>query len=161
AALLERVEAANAGAPMTFFEITTAAAFLAFAETPADILLLEVGLGGRLDATNLVARPALTCTTPTDPDHQKYLGDGPAEIAAEKAGILKPGVACIVAAQKPDAMDRIAAQASAVGAPLLLEGRDWEVAARKDGFSYRGPRWSLDLPRPNLSGAHQIHNAGT
>ena len=160
AALLERVEAANAGEAITFFEITTAAAYLAFAETPADILLLEVGLGGRLDATNVVARPAVTCITPVDLDHQKYLGDTLAEIAGEKAGILKPRVPAVISAQRPEAMAPIAMRAEAIGTPLLLEARDWRVAPRKNGFRYEGPRWKLDLPKPNLLGAHQVHNAG-
>ena len=160
AALLERVEAANAGAEITFFEITTAAAFLAFAETPADILLLEVGLGGRLDATNVVARPAVTCITPVDLDHQKYLGDTLAAIAAEKAGILKPRVPAIISTQIAEAMAPIAMRAEEIGTPLLLEERDWRVARAKTGFRYEGPRWKLDLPAPNLLGPHQFHNAG-
>jgi len=160
-ALLERVEAVNAGAPMTFFEITTAAAFLAFAEVPADILLLEVGLGGRLDATNMIAKPAVTCITPVDLDHQKYLGETLAVIAAEKAGILKAGVPAIVSQQQPEALRPIAERAAEVGAALLLEARDWRVEpSRGGGFVYEGPRWKLELPSPNLPGAHQIHNAG-
>jgi dihydrofolate synthase/folylpolyglutamate synthase len=159
-ALLERVEAANDGAAITFFEITTAAAFLAFAETPADVLLLEVGLGGRLDATNLVARPAASCITPVDLDHQKYLGDTLAAIAAEKAGILKPRVPAVIAAQRPEAMAPIAVRAEEIGAPLLIEERDWRVLPGGNGFRYEGPRWRLDLPRPGLPGAHQVHNAG-
>jgi dihydrofolate synthase/folylpolyglutamate synthase len=159
-ALLERVEATNAGAEITFFEITTAAAFLAFAETPADILLLEVGLGGRLDATNVVAKPAVTCITPVDLDHQKYLGDTLAAIAGEKAGILKPRVPAIVSAQRPEAMAPIAMRAEAIGTPLLLEQRDWRAVPGRDGFRYEGPRWTLDMPKPNLLGAHQFHNAG-
>jgi len=159
-ALLERVEAANAGAEITFFEITTAAAFLAYAETPADILLLEVGLGGRLDATNVVARPAVTCITPVDLDHQKYLGDTLAAIAAEKAGILKPRIPAIVSAQPPEAMGAIAMRAEDIGTSLLLEDRDWRVAPHEAGFRYEGPRWRLDLPAPRLLGAHQFHNAG-
>ncbi len=160
AALLERVEAANAGAEITFFEITTAAAFLAFAETPADLLLLEVGLGGRLDATNVVARPAVTCITPVDLDHQKYLGDTLAAIAGEKAGILKPRVPAIVSAQFAEAMAPIAMRAESIGTPLLVEEREWRVERTSAGFRYKGPRWTLDLPRPNLLGAHQYHNAG-
>jgi len=159
--LLERVELANAGAPMTFFEVTTAAAFLAYAESPADILLLEVGLGGRLDATNMIERPAVTCITPVDMDHQKYLGETLAAIGAEKAGILKTGVPAILGTQRPEAMRAIAERAVAVGAPLLLEGRDWRAARnRLGGLLYEGPRWQLDLPAPNLPGAHQFHNAG-
>jgi dihydrofolate synthase/folylpolyglutamate synthase len=158
--LLERVEAANAGAEITFFEITTAAAFLAFAETSADILLLEVGLGGRLDATNLVARPVASCITPIDLDHQKYLGDTLAAIAAEKAGILKPRIPAVISEQRPAAMAPIAMRAEEIGTPLLIENRDWRAVPGKDGFRYEGPRWRLDLPRPGLLGAHQIRNAG-
>ena len=126
-ALLERCEAANAGAPITFFEITTAAAFLAMAETPADFALLEVGLGGRLDATNVVEAPRLSVVTPVSLDHQQYLGETLAEIAAEKAGILKPGVACLVGHQAPEALAAIEARAAAVGAPLAVANRDWQV----------------------------------
>ena len=158
--VLERVEAANAGAEITFFEITTAAALLAFAETAADILLLEVGLGGRLDATNVVARPAASCITPIDLDHQKYLGDTLAAIAAEKAGILKPRVPAVIAAQRPEAMAPIAMRAEAIGTPLLLEDRDWRAVPAQSGLRYEGPRWTLDLPKPNLPGAHQLKNAG-
>lgn len=159
-ALLERVEAANAGAEITFFEITTAAAFLAFAEAPADILLLEVGLGGRLDATNLVAAPAVSCITPVDLDHQKYLGETLAAIAAEKAGILKPRVPAVIAAQRPEAMAAIEARAAETGTTLLIEERDWRAEPGKAGLRYEGPRWRLDLPPPGLPGAHQFHNAG-
>ncbi len=158
--LLERVEAANAGAEITFFEITTAAAFLAFAETPADILLLEVGLGGRLDATNLVAKPVASCITPVDLDHQKYLGDSLAEIAAEKAGILKPRIPAVISEQRPAAMAPIAMRAEEIGTPLLIENRDWRAVPGSDGFRYEGPRWRLDLPKPGLLGVHQFHNAG-
>lgn len=159
-ALLERVEAANAGAEITFFEITTAAAFLAFAETPADIMLLEVGLGGRLDATNVVAKPAACCITPVDLDHQKYLGDTLAAIAAEKAGILKPRVPAVISAQRPAALAPIAMRAEEIGTPLLLEGRDWRAVPGDRGIRYEGSRWKLELPKPNLLGAHQFHNAG-
>jgi dihydrofolate synthase/folylpolyglutamate synthase len=158
--LLLRAESANAGLEITFFEITTAAALLAFAEMQADILLLEVGLGGRLDATNVVAHPAVTCITPIDFDHQKYLGDSLAAIAAEKAGILKPRVPAIVSRQPPEAMAPIAMRAEEIGTPLLIEGRDWRVQADDEGFRYKGLRWDLELPAPNLAGAHQFHNAG-
>jgi dihydrofolate synthase/folylpolyglutamate synthase len=159
AALLERVEAANAGAEITFFEITTAAAFLAFAETPADILLLEVGLGGRLDATNVVT-PAVSCITPVDLDHQKYLGDTLAAIAGEKAGILKPRVPAVISRQLPGAMAPIAMRAEEIGTPLLIEERDWRVTPHETGLAYEGPRRVLNLPKPSLLGAHQFHNAG-
>jgi len=159
-AYLERCEEANLGRPITFFEITTAAAFLAFSETPADVLLLETGLGGRLDATNAIRDAALTVITGVSLDHQSYLGDTLAEIAAEKAGILKPGVTCVVAAQAPDAMDAIAGKAAGVGAPLVVEGLDWTLRFGLDGMVVNsgGDIRSFDLPA--LPGPHQVHNAG-
>src|SRR5581483_5272566 len=128
-ALLEECERANAGAPITFFEITTAAAFLAFARTPADILLLEVGMGGRVDTTNVVARPAVTAITPVSIDHVAFLGNTLTAIAGEKAGILKPGVVGVIAPQADEAAATIAARAAAVGAPLYRAGREWHYAA--------------------------------
>ena len=160
-ALLEECERANGEAPITFFEITTAAAFLAFARTPADIALLEVGVGGRLDATNVVPRPAVTAITPVSIDHVAFLGDTLAAIAAEKAGILKPGVTGIIAPQPREAASVIAARATAIGAPLYRAGDDWRCAASDGGMRYEGARWRLDLPQPSLLGAHQILNAGT
>ena len=157
---LERCEAANAGAPITFFEITTAAAFLAMAETPADFALLEVGLGGRLDATNVIARPRLTAITAVSIDHQQYLGDTLPEIAGEKAGVLKPGVACIVGAQPPEALAVIEAQAERVGAPLLIANHDWQVWEEHGRMAYLDATGLLDLPLPILIGAHQVANAG-
>jgi dihydrofolate synthase/folylpolyglutamate synthase len=159
--LLARAEAANAGEPITEFEIITAAAFLGFAETPADWLLLEVGLGGRLDATNVVARPAACCITPVDLDHREFLGDTIAKIAAEKAGILKPGVPAAVAQQAPEAAAVIAARAAELSAPLSIQNRDWTIALAGDGLRYEGARWRLDLPLPGLAGMHQVQNAGT
>jgi len=159
-ALLERCEAANAGAPITFFEITTAAAFLAMAETPADFALLEVGLGGRLDATNVVEAPRLSVVTPVSLDHQQYLGETLAEIAAEKAGILKPGVACLVGHQAPEALAAIEARAAAVGAPLAVANRDWQVWEEHGRMAFLDEAGLLDLPRPRLIGAHQVANAG-
>ena len=158
--LLETCEAANGETPITFFEITTAAAFLAFAESPADVLLLEVGLGGRLDATNVVAQPALSAITPVSMDHMQYLGDSLPEIAFEKAGILKPGVTAVIGRQKPAARDVIVKQARDVGAPLLLQGRDWEVVPQAEGFRLRDGDEVLELPNPALVGAHQFDNAG-
>lgn len=160
AALLEEVEAVNAGGPITFFEITTAAAFLGFARTPADHVLLEVGLGGRLDATNVVDRPALTVITPVSLDHQQYLGETVAQIAAEKAGIIKPGVPCVTGPQTPEAFAVIEARAEALGAPLIAEGRDWQARAERGRLTYEDAHGLLDLPPPVLPGAHQIANAG-
>ncbi len=160
AAALEECERANAGQPITFFEITTAAAFLAFARHPADLCLLETGLGGETDATNVVSRPALTLLTTISFDHQAYLGNTIAAIASAKAGIMKRGVTSIAAAQDADALDVFAARGAALEAPLLVEGRDWRVTPTADGLrvAYRGR--ALDLPRPNLPGAHQVLNAG-
>jgi dihydrofolate synthase / folylpolyglutamate synthase len=160
-ALLEECERANGEAPITFFEITTAAAFLAFARTPADIVLLETGLGGRLDATNVVRRPAATAITPISLDHQAFLGDTVAAIAGEKAGILKPGAPAIVAPQPPEADAVIERRALSIGAPLRRWQREWRSLPANGGMRYEGRRWQLDLPRPSLLGPHQIVNAGT
>jgi dihydrofolate synthase/folylpolyglutamate synthase len=158
--LLVECEAANAGRPITFFEITTAAALLAFARHAADVCLLETGLGGRFDATNVVARPALTVLTPISLDHQAFLGSTLAAIAGEKAGILKAGVACISARQEPAALAVIAARAAALEVPLSLAGRDWTVEEAAGGLRFADGGDSLLLPPPALAGGHQIHNAG-
>ncbi len=159
-ALLEECERANQGAPITYFEITTAAALLAFARTPADVVLLETGLGGRLDATNVVRRPAATAITPIALDHQAFLGNTIAAIAGEKAGILKPGSPAIIGPQLPEAAAIFAARAIAIGAPLYRFGQEWRCAAKDGGMHYQGRRWQFDLPLPSLPGAHQIANAG-
>ncbi|HUK58367.1 MAG TPA: folylpolyglutamate synthase/dihydrofolate synthase family protein [Stellaceae bacterium] len=159
-ALLEECERANAGAPITFFEITTAVAFLAFARTKADIALLETGLGGRFDATNVIARPAVTAITPISLDHQHFLGDTIAKIAFEKAGILKPRAPAVLAAQVPAAEEVLEARAQELDAPLTRSGREWIAAATKDGLAYRGRR-KIELPPPGLLGPHQYENAGT
>lgn len=159
-ALLEEVEAANAENSITFFEATTIAALLAFARAPADLCLLETGMGGRLDATNVVDRPALTVITPIALDHQSYLGDTLAAIAGEKAGILKPGVPCILAAQPDEVQAVIEARASALGAPLIVEGRDFSAATAPDGgLLYTGRFGRVALPAPALPGAFQRQNA--
>ncbi len=158
--VLERCKAANGPEPITYFEITTCAALLAFAETPADAVLLEVGLGGRLDATNVVDEPRLTIITPISYDHQSYLGESIAEIAGEKAGILKPGVPCVVGDQLGAALDIIEARAEAVGAPLLVKGRDWTVWEEHGRMAFQDEGGVLDLPLPALIGAHQVGNAG-
>lgn len=159
-ALLDECAAANDGAPITFFEITTCAAFLAFARTPADYLLLEVGLGGRFDATNVIEKPALTVITPVSLDHQQYLGETLAEIAGEKAGILKRGVPCVVGPQGDDGLAVIEARAARLGAPLLAHGQHWHAREEFGRLVYEDERGLLDLPRPNLPGPHQIENAG-
>jgi dihydrofolate synthase/folylpolyglutamate synthase len=157
---LERCERANDGRPITFFEITTAAAFLAFAETPADAALLETGMGGRLDATNVVERPRLVMLSPISLDHEIYLGSTVAAIAGEKAGIIKPGVPAVAGPQEPEAAGVFDARARATGAPLLLHGRDWSAHILGEGMRVDRRGESLDLPRPSLAGAHQIDNAG-
>jgi dihydrofolate synthase / folylpolyglutamate synthase len=161
AACLERCERANGGAPITFFEITTAAAFLAFAEAPADWVLLETGLGGRLDATNVVARPRLCLISPVSMDHESYLGDTIGQIAFEKAGILKLGVPAVVGPQRPEALAVIEARAAAVAAPLLVHGRDWAAHERSGRMVLETAALGrIELPRPRLEGVHQIDNAG-
>jgi dihydrofolate synthase/folylpolyglutamate synthase len=160
-AVLEECEAANRGEPITYFEITTAAAFLAFARTLADIVLLETGLGGRLDATNVIRRPAVTAITPISLDHQAFLGDTIAAIAGEKAGILKSGTPAVIGPQPADAAAVFADRSAAVGAPLFRFGQEWRCEPAEGGMRYDGPRWRLDLPLPSLPGAHQIANAGT
>jgi len=166
-ALLEDCERRNRSEPVTFFEVTTAAAFLAFAETPADFLLLETGLGGRLDATNVVDRPLMTILTPVSMDHMGFLGNSLTLIAAEKAAIQKNGVVSVTGSQKPEALRVIEEAATAAGAPLLRHGRDWTLAERPgglrfDAYSHRLPLAapSLDLPFPALPGRHQHENAG-
>ena len=159
-ALLDECMVANGTAPITFFEITTCAAFLAFARTPADYTLLEVGLGGRLDATNVVARPALTIITPLSIDHQQYLGDTLPEIAGEKAGILKRGVPCVVGPQPDAALAVIEARAARLGVPLIVHGQHWHVTTERGRLIFQDERGLMDLPRPNLPGPHQIQNAG-
>lgn len=161
AAALEECEAANAGAPITFFEITTAAAFLAFSRSPADYTLLEVGLGGRLDATNVVDTPVLTVITPISIDHTQYLGDTLELIAAEKAGILKRRVPCVVAAQEPAARAVIEHKAERLFAPLRIARQDWDSRREGDALIYQDDHGLMDLPLPVLPGPHQIQNAGT
>lgn len=160
AALLEECEAANAGGPVTFFEITTAAAFLAFARTQADVTILETGLGGRLDATNVIRRPALTAITQIAMDHQHFLGDTLDAIAFEKAGILKAEVPCVLAAQARKAARVIKARADQVGAPLATEGADWFVMPRPEGMLFKAGGTGRAFPRPALAGKFQLGNAG-
>lgn len=161
AALLERVLAASQAAPVTSFEAETAAAFLAFAETPADGLLLEVGMGGRLDASNVVDKPLLTIITPIGLDHQAFLGATLGEIAHAKAGILKRGVTSIVARQEREALDVVEAEALHIDAPLVIHGRDFDAYAQNGRLVYQDGDGLLDLPLPALTGGHQIDNAGT
>lgn len=159
-AVLDECYAANDGKMITYFEITTAAALHAFARTPADFTLLEVGLGGRLDATNVTDKVALSVITPVSLDHQQYLGETLAEIAGEKAGIIKRGVPCVVGPQDEAGLDVIEAAAARKGAPLLAYGQHWHVGVEAGRMVYQDERGLLDLPMPNLLGAHQVQNAG-
>ena len=160
AALLETCETANGGAPITYFEITTAAAFLGFAREAADILLLETGLGGRLDATNVIAQPRVTAISPVSVDHVQFLGDTIEEIAFEKAGILKPGVPAVIGPQAPEALAVIARRAAETGAPLYRYGEEWTVRGENGGFVFEAGGARRRYPAPALPGAHQIENAG-
>ncbi len=158
--ILDECLAANGPDAITYFEITTAAALLAFTRVPADWTLLETGLGGRLDATNVVDQPRLTIITPVDLDHQQYLGETLAEIAGEKAGIMKRGVPCVVGPQKDEALEVIEARAARLGAPLLVHGQHWQVWEERGRLIFQDETGLLDLPLPNLVGAHQVMNAG-
>ena len=161
--LLEVCEEANGGEPITFFEITTAAAFLAFASEEADLLLLEVGLGGRLDATNVIGEPALSVITPVSLDHQQYLGDTLEQIAFEKAGIIKAGRPVVIGPQQPAARAVMLRQAENLSAPTIVEGRDYHCAEAAGGGALSFT-WRDEAPRPepvpNLYGRHQSENAG-
>jgi dihydrofolate synthase/folylpolyglutamate synthase len=157
-ALLE-CEARNGGAPITVFEMETAAAFLLFARHPADVLLLEVGLGGRLDATNVVERPLASVITRVSIDHRDFLGDTIAQIAAEKAGILKRGVPAVIASQAREALAVIERQAGRMQAPLSIAGEDWTATEERGRLVYQDDNGLLDLPAPRLYGRHQFDNA--
>ncbi|WP_425081996.1 bifunctional folylpolyglutamate synthase/dihydrofolate synthase [Ruegeria arenilitoris] len=159
-AVLDECYAANDGENITYFEITTCAALLAFARTQADYTLLEVGLGGRLDATNVIHEPAVTVITPVSIDHEQFLGDTLGKIAAEKAGIIKPSVPCIVGPQQDEALEVIEYTAARLGAPLLVHGQHWHVHEENGRLIYQDETGLRDLPLPNLLGAHQMQNAG-
>jgi len=158
--VLTECERANADQPITFFEITTVAAFLAFARTPADLALIEVGMGGRLDTTNVV-RPGLTAITPVGFDHTQFLGDTLTKIAGEKAGILKRGAPGVIGRQREESARAIEARARELGVPLFRMGREWQVTPGALGFRYESDLATFDLPRPALAGAHQLDNAAT
>lgn len=159
-ALLDECVRKNGPDEITFFEITTCAAFLAFARTKADWTLLEVGLGGRLDATNVVERPRLTIITPVSLDHQSFLGDTVAAIAGEKAGIIKRGVPVVVGPQSAEGLAVIEAKAKAMSAPLWVFGQHWNVWEERGRLIYQDENGLLDLPMPNLPGPHQVQNGG-
>ena len=156
--VLDRVEAV--GGEATVFESTTAAAFLAMSETPADLALIEVGLGGVLDATNVIERPLLSVITPVDLDHAEFLGTDLAAIAGEKAGVLKSGAPGVVARQRPEAMAAIERAAAAVAAPLTVMGTDFDAWPENGALAFQSTERFLDLPAPALAGGHQFDNAG-
>lgn len=157
-AILDRIEAVSGEA--TVFESTTAAAFLAMSETPADLAIIEVGLGGSLDATNVIDRPLLSVITPVDLDHAEFLGDKIEGVAAEKAGILKAGARGVIARQSEAVMAVIERRAAAVNSPLTVMGVDFDAWAERGGLVYQDQERFLDLPAPALSGPHQFDNAG-
>jgi len=144
----------------SFFEVTTAAAFLAFSEVPADACVIEVGLGGRLDATNVIAAPAVTGIAQLGMDHQAFLGDRPEQIAAEKAGIAKPGVPLVTQRYASATADIVAAVAARAGAEFHPRGGSWDAASYRGELHYRDLEGRLDLPLPRLAGTHQAQNAG-
>ena len=160
AALLAEVLDAGHSIDATFFEVTTAVAFLAFARTPADACILEVGLGGRLDATNVVARPVVCGIADLALDHQHFLGKRLIDIAREKAGIAKPGVPLVTQRYPPAIAARIGDLAAAAGAPWLPRGQAWDLRSAGERLRYRDARGRLDLPAPGLAGRHQARNAG-
>ncbi len=159
-ALLKECEGANGAEPITFFEITTCAAFLEFARTPADILLLETGLGGRLDSTNVIARPLASVLMPISFDHMQHLGDTLTKIAFEKAGIIKQDVPAVVGPQPAEASAVFETKAKELGAPLCRYGHEWQVEIAGDGILFTDRAGKRRLPRPALPGDHQIPNAG-
>jgi dihydrofolate synthase/folylpolyglutamate synthase len=159
-AVLEHCERANAGGPITIFEIETAAAFWLFAQHPADVLLLEVGLGGRFDATNVIDSPLACVIAPVGLDHTEFLGPTLTAIAGEKAAILKPNVPAVCAEQVPEAMAVIEAEANRMRAPLHAAGQQWHVNVERGRLVYQDDRGLMDLAAPKLFGRHQFDNAG-
>jgi dihydrofolate synthase / folylpolyglutamate synthase len=158
--VFEHCERINDGAPITIFEIETAAAFYLFAQNPADVVLLEVGLGGRLDATNVIDAPLATVITPVGMDHTEFLGNTLTAIAAEKAAILKRNVPAISAEQPPEAMAVIQRQAGRMHAALYTAGQEWSVNVERGRLVYQDERGLMDLAAPRLFGRHQFDNAG-
>ncbi|KAB8123950.1 bifunctional folylpolyglutamate synthase/dihydrofolate synthase [Komagataeibacter medellinensis] len=162
AAVLEEIEQINAGAPITVFEVLTAAGFMLCARHPAELTIVEVGLGGRYDATNVLQHPAACAITAISMDHEAFLGNTLAAIATEKAGIIKPGVPVATGRQPTEVMDVLVRTADEKASPLYRRDHDWSIAPRMDqtGLQYRDTHGTLDLPLPGLPGAHQIDNAG-
>ncbi len=160
AELLREILARNAGQPITFFELTTALAFLAFARTPADAAIIEVGMGGRMDATNVIADPLVTGIAQLGLDHQQWLGPTILDIAREKAGIAKRGVPMVLSRYSKPVTARIAEVAGVAGAPMRVRGSDWDAAVYDGAFHFGDAAGRLSLPLPRLAGAHQTDNAG-
>ena len=158
--ILDECYSANKNRPITYFEITTCAAILAMSRKKADYVLLEVGLGGRLDATNVIARPALTIITPVSLDHEQFLGNTIKQIAGEKAGIIKPFCPVVIGKQNKDALEVITEKAFEQKAPILAEGREWHIKEAANSILYKDENKMMELPKPNLLGTHQIQNAG-
>ncbi|HWU26808.1 MAG TPA: folylpolyglutamate synthase/dihydrofolate synthase family protein [Rhizomicrobium sp.] len=158
-ATLEECERVNDGAPITFFEITTAAAFLAFSRHPADVAIIEVGMGGKNDATNTVSRQRVSVLTPVGLDHQEYLGASLADIAADKAGIIRARIPLIVGPQDDIPRDVIIRRADALGAPVSVFGQDFFAYQEHGRIVFQDEAGLLDLPMPRLAGRHQIDNA--
>ena len=158
--ILDEVYRANGGETITYFEITTVAALLAFVRTPADWTLLETGLGGRHDATNVIDKPRLTVITQIDLDHQQFLGETIPEIAYQKAGIIKRGVPVVIGPQHDEALEVIEAEAAKLGAPVLAYGQHWHFWEERGRLIFQDETGLLDLPLPNLRGPHQHANAG-
>src|SRR4029077_14334070 len=159
-AVLEHCEATNAGAPITIFEAETAAAFCLFAPHPADVVLLEVGLGGRLDSTNVIEAPLARVIAPISMDHMEFLGDNLTSIAGEKAAIIKRNVPVISAEHHPEAMAVIEQQARRMRSPLHAAGQQWHVGVERGRLVYQDERGLMDLAAPKLFGRHQFDNAG-
>ena len=160
AEILDECYSANKEEPITFFEITTCAAILAMSRTHADYVLLEVGLGGRLDATNVVANPEVTIITPVSLDHQQFLGNTIKKISSEKAGIIKPLCPVVIGKQDKNAFRVISEKASEKKAPIFGYDLQWRIREVPDGILYEDENTTVNLPKPNLLGEHQIQNAG-
>jgi dihydrofolate synthase / folylpolyglutamate synthase len=156
---LEEVERINAGKPITYFEITDAAMFLVFSRHPADALVLEVGLGGKFDATNVIDKPAMTIIQPVGLDHQEFFGSDIRHIAAEKAGIIKPGVPAVIGPQEDAALEVILSHADRLSAPAYIFGQDFSAYQEHGRMVYQDEHGLLDLALPRLIGRHQIENA--
>ncbi|QDH16798.1 bifunctional folylpolyglutamate synthase/dihydrofolate synthase [Swingsia samuiensis] len=156
----EEIERVNAGAPITVFEVLTAAGFLLFSRVPADVVILEVGLGGRFDATNVISKPVACVITPVSLDHQAFLGDSVAAIAGEKAGIIKSHVPVIIGQQQPEALEVIRARAKELDAPVYALGDAFQVYREGEELHYKDSKGALVLPLPRLEGEHQASNSG-